>query len=69
MVDFALEFFLHTFSTNSLLLIKSSQYNKMSLKPTKIHAEKFWKAQKYDMNVNVKMPYERIEADSRDTLY
>ena len=36
---------------------------------SKIHAEKIWKAKKYDMNVNVKMSYERSEADSRDTLY
>ena len=35
----------------------------------KIHAEKIWKAQKYDMNVDVKMSFERGEADSRDTLY
>ena len=34
-----------------------------------MHAEKLWKAKKYDMNVIVKMSYERSEADSRDTLY
>ena len=36
---------------------------------SKIHAEKIWKAKKYDMDVNVKMSYEKGEADSRDTLY
>ena len=41
----------------------------MLLIPSKIHAEKLWKAKKYDMNVNVKMSYEGGEADSRDTLY
>ena len=41
----------------------------MLLIPSKIHAEKLWKAKKYDMNVNVKMSYEKGEADSRDTLY
>ena len=41
----------------------------MLLIPSKIYAEKLWKAKKYDMNVNIKMSNERSEADSRDTLY